>query len=49
MADLVLVKTIVCHMCVLTTAVAGLGGGGGWGVVAGFGGVGLLCSVNLST
>ena len=41
-ADLVLVKTIVCRMCVPTTAVAR-------GVVAGFDGVGLLCSVNLST
>ena len=41
--DLVLVKTFVCHMCVPTAAVAR-----GW-VVAGFAGVGLLCSVNLST
>ena len=40
-ADLVFVKTIVCRMCVPTTAVAR-------GVVAGFAGVGLLCSVNLS-
>ena len=41
-AELVHGKTIVCHMCVPTTAVAS-------GVVAGFDGVGLLCSVNLST
>ena len=40
-ADLVLVKTIVCHMCVTTTAVAR-----GEGVVASFAGVGLLCSVD---
>ena len=45
-ADLVLVKTIVCHMCAPTTAVAR---GRGGGVVAGIAGVGLLCSVNLST
>ena len=40
--NLFLVNTIVYHMCVPTTAVV-------MGVIAGFVGVGLLCSVNLST
>ena len=41
-ANLFLVNTIVYHMCVPTTAVV-------MGVIAGFVGVGLLSSVNLST